>query len=186
MPSEPNAINYLLSGALGAVISGFILLISNYLNNKSQSEREEKQRTWQLEREEKQRIWQLEREEKQHIWQEESERQKWYREKVHDCYLRTIQVLTRVSHEHHETHINSIANVDNTTRLNKETSLTNSIIEFYSQFAMIIADHPEKNTKEFKEKIAKINDYLEKEPWTVQNIFIDIMENDSRIKNISK
>jgi uncharacterized membrane protein YhiD involved in acid resistance len=175
MPSDPNTINYLLSGALAAIISGFILLVNNlvnnHLNNKSQSEREEKQR-----------IWQLEREEQQRIWQEESEQKKWYREKVYDSYRASIQVLTKIIQMEIEMKKSSTIPED------KYTILSNLRIEFGSEFSIVITGHPDKESKEFIESINKIfEETFEKyNPWIARDIINEIMENDSRIKNINK
>jgi hypothetical protein len=203
MLSQPNAINYLLSGGLSAVISSIFLIINNLwtnsVNNDNQLKREEEQRTWQLEREEQQRAWQsereqqqrtwqLEREEQQHIWQEKTEQQKWYREKIYDSYRKSFQVLIKIQQEE----------LDSVNKLNdifkKNTHITNTnklILEFNIEFTMIIANHPDKNSEEFIDKLtridkslraATIDKSLEEDSSRVRLIMIDIMENDSRIK----
>lgn len=52
---------------------------------------------------------------------------------------------------------------------------------------MIIANYPDKNSKEFTEKLDKINKSLplHEESWNVRRIVIKLMEDDSRIKGIS-
>jgi lipopolysaccharide export LptBFGC system permease protein LptF len=175
MISEPNAINYLLSGALGAVISSIFLIINNQLtslvNNKSQ-----------LEREEKQRIWQLEREEKQRIWQEENDKRKWYREKIYDSYKTSFQILVKIDQEL----MGYIAykEVGNTVQENKHFYKTSELtLEFFCEFSIIVANHPNNKSKEFTEKINTINEALQqKSSLNIRDIIIEIMESDSRIK----
>jgi hypothetical protein len=192
MPSDPNTINYLLSGALAAIISGFILLVNNlvnnHLNNKSQSKREEKQHTRQLEREEIQRSWQLEREKIQRSWQEKSEQQKWYREKIYDSYRASIKVLTKIIQIKIEIRDISIVTGDNNTAIeNKNATLSNLRIEFTSEFSIVIAGHPDKESEEFKKTTDKIyKETFGETPWLAGNIITKIMENDSRIKNINE
>ena len=173
MPSEPNAINYLLSGALGAVISGFILLINNYVNNKSQSKREEEQRTWQLEREEQQRI-----------WQEKSDQRKWYREKIYDCYRRGIQVLTKIIQEDIEIEYYDRNDEDNNVVTESQRiNLVNLRWELYAELAIIEAGYPNKDSNELKNKITKLKQFItDKQPLAAQIIIIEIMEGDSRMK----
>jgi hypothetical protein len=180
MLSEPNAINFLLSGALGAVISSIFLIINNQwtssVNNK-----------FQLEREEKQRIWQLEREEKQRIWQEKSELQKWYREKIYSSYEASLQILIKIQQEQLEyLHKNRVETVEE--YLNKPKHLNNInklILEFNIRLSIIINDYPDKNSKEFTEKIDKIDKSLGvvEESWNVRHIILELMKNDSRIKS---
>lgn len=159
MPSEPNAINYLLSGALGAVISSFILLINNCLNNKSQSEREKQQR----------------------IWQEKSDDKKWNREKIYDSYRTSIQALTKIIQTQGEMDRNNIA----TKKL--DGKLFNLRIEFLSEFNMAIVDHPDKDSKEFKEKINKVVNQIRGEnAYIALETMGKIMDNDSRLKNINE
>ena len=177
MPSEPNAINYLLSGALGAVISGFILLINNYLNNKSQSEREEKQRTWQLEREEKQRI-----------FQQKNEQEKLYRERIYDSYRKVIYLLTEMMQMQFEAEKNYLIE-------NKEIKGHKVSLELISEFNIIVhsylskdfedKDFKNKDYKRFQEKIDQFNEVLNTNPLEALSILTDMMENDSRIKNIN-
>jgi lipopolysaccharide export LptBFGC system permease protein LptF len=163
---------------LGALLSGILLIINNQLtswvNNKSQ-----------LEREEKQRIWQLEREEKQRIWQEESNRKKWYREEIYDSYKTSIQILTKIIYIKYEMFTNRYA--DTATANQRENNLFKLYFEFTSEFYMITANHPDKDTEEFKEKITRINEEtMEKEPLMARVILIKIMEQDPRIKDINK
>jgi hypothetical protein len=147
---------------LSAVVSGIMLLTSNFINNKFQLEREAQQR----------------------IWQEKSEQQKWYREKNYDCYRTSIQLSTKILQEYLDIKVNE--KVKNIVTEDKRMNFNKLILEFSSEFAIIIAGHPNKNSKEFKEKIDKINTSLDKEPWIVRNIITDIMEQDSRIKNINE
>ncbi len=172
MPFEPNTINYLLSGALGAIISGLILLVNNYLNNKSQSEREEKQH-----------IRQLEREEQQGIRQQKSDQQKWYREKIYDSYRTSINLLTEMIQIEFEVKENYM------TTTNKYIKLHKLSLKLLSEFDIItsgyVSGHPIKNTKEFKEKMIKFAECLETDSRKARTIITDLMENDPRIKDIN-
>lgn len=147
---------------LSAVVSGIMLLASNFINNNFQLEKDEKQR----------------------IWQEKSEQQKWYREKIYDCYRTSIQISTKILQEYLDIKVNE--KVNNAVPEDKRMNLEKLILEFSSEFAIIISGYPNKNSEEFKEKIAKINESLHKEPWIVRNMITNIMEEDSRIKNINK
>jgi hypothetical protein len=147
---------------LSAVVSGIILLISNYINNNFQLQREEQQR----------------------IWQEKSEQQKWYREKIYDSYRTSAQLVPRILQEYSDIKINqklnSIVSEDKHMNLLKLTS------EFSCEFALVIGGHPDKDSTEFKEKIAKIHKSLNEEPWNLLPMITEMMEHDSRIKNINK
>src|SRR4028118_1844988 len=167
MPSEPNAINYLLSGALGAVISAFILLVNNYLSNKFQSEREEKQRTWQLEREEQQQI-----------WHEKSEQKKWYREKIYNCYRKAIQLLTKMMQIEFEIKENYKITQNTSIKFHKLS------LELMSEFDIIIHSYPIEDYEEFDEKINEFSKHLGINSIQARAIITEIMENDSRIKSI--
>jgi len=176
MLSESSAINFFLSGALGSVITGIFLIINTQrissVNNKLQ-----------LEREEKQHIWQIEREKQQRIWQEKSEQQKWYREKIYDCYRRSFQVLTKIQQEE----LDSVNKTNDNLKKNQHLSNINKfILEFNIEFTMIIANHPDKNSEEFMEILSTIDESLRKDTWMVRAIIVKIMEDDSRIKNINE
>ncbi|MCC3535591.1 MAG: hypothetical protein JGK03_15570 [Microcoleus sp. PH2017_25_DOB_D_A] len=177
MPSQSPGMYIVLSGIVAAVISGIFSLWTNSVNDKSQLEREEKQRTWQLEREEK-----------QHILQEESEQKKWYREKVYDSYKTSFQVLIKIQQEE----LDSVSKTNDIVK--KYTHITNInklILEFNIEFTMIIANHQDKDSEEFINKLstidkclraATIDKSLEEDSSKVRLIMIEIMENDSRIK----
>ena len=147
---------------LSAIVSGIMLLTSNSINNKFQLKREEDQR----------------------IWQEKSEQQKWYREKIYDCYKTSIQLSTKILQEYSDIKLNE--KVNNTVTADQRMNLTKLTLEFSSEFAMIISGYPNKESQEFKQKIAKIHKSLNEEPWILQNIITDVMEQDSRIKNINE
>jgi hypothetical protein len=152
---------------LSSVISGILLLSSNYINNKFQLEREEKQR----------------------IWQEKSDQQKWYREKIYDCYIRAIQSLTKIIKEDFEIeiYINNCSpeyfEMDQDVFLeSKRTNIGNLTWEFYADLNIIEAGYPDKDSKEFKEFNEKLNECLKKTPISVGVMITQLMENDSRIK----
>ena len=186
MLSQPTAIN---GGILGAVIAGIFLMINTQwmtsVNNKLQLEREEQQRSWQLEREKEQRIWQLEREKQQSIWQDESEQKKWYREKIYDSYRKSIELLTKLIQAQLEFEIEfekfGIFHKD------KKTNLNNLGIEFLSEFNLLTIGHPNREYEEFKKKQEKIiKATLEKKFQVALEVITEIIENDSRIKDVNK
>jgi len=171
MPSQSPSIYIILSGVVAALISGAFSLWTNSVKDKSQ-----------LEREEKQRIWQLEREEKQRIWQEESDKRRWYREKIYESYKKLIQTLTNIIQLQVEIKDNEAVTDD------KYTSLTNLYVEFGSEFTIIMTGHPDKNSKEFEEKKVKIFSEaldLDKDPWLAREMISQIMEDDSRINIVN-
>jgi hypothetical protein len=145
---------------LGAVISSTLLIINNLwmtsINNKLQLEREKQQR----------------------IWEEESNQKKWYREKIYDSYKTAIQLLTKIIQE------------GSKLQTNMQTpdiyiNLNNLHLELSCELIIITAGHPNKDCKEFKNKVTEIVDEAtQKEPLRARNILIEMMENDSRIKNI--
>src|SRR6476469_10855717 len=147
---------------LSSLISGIMLLISIVINN----------------------YFQLKREEQQQIRQEKSEQQKWYREKNYDCYRTSIQLSTKILQEY--TEINAKSKSQNTVPQEKRTNLMNLSLEFGSEFALIIAGYPGKDSKEFKEKINRVHKSLNEEPWILRPMITEIMEHDSRIKGINK
>ena len=155
---------------LAAVVSGTLLIINNLLvtsiiNN-----------------------FQLEREKQQGIRQQESERQKWYREKIYDSYKTSFQVLVKIQQEE----LDSVNKLNDIFTKNTHISNINKLIlEFNIEFTMIIANHPDKNSEEFIDKLTKIDKSLraatidkslEEDSSKVRLIMIEIMENDSRIK----
>jgi len=143
---------------LSAIVSGIMLITSNFINNN----------------------FQLEREKQQGIRQQENEHQKWYREKIYDSYRTSIQILTKIMQGRHEMDTKSIFTED------EHITLEKLYLEFSSEFAIIIAGYPNKESEEFKEKIANINKYMQKKPLIARVIITEMMEHDSRIKNISK
>lgn len=143
---------------LSAIVSGVMLITSNFINNN----------------------FQLDREKEQGIRQQESDHQKWYREKIYDSYRTSIQVLTKIMQKRHEMDTKSIFTED------EHITLEKLYLEFSSEFAIIIAGYPNKESEEFKEKIAEINEYMQKKPLIARVIITKMMEDDSRIKNISK
>lgn len=143
---------------LSAVVSGIMLLTSNFINNN----------------------FQLEREKQQGIRQQESDQKKWYREKIYDSYKTLIQVLTKIIQERHE------MNARNRVTQDEYINLEKLYFEFNSELGLILAGYPGKDSEEFKEEIAKINKYMQSEPLIAQIIIRKIMENDSRIKNVNE
>jgi hypothetical protein len=173
MSSQSPSYYIILSGVVAAVISGFFSLWMNSIKDKSQ-----------LEREEKQHIRQLEREEQQHIWQQKSDQQKWYREKIYDCYRTAAQLAPQIVQEYSD--ICLIKKAGKIVSEDKTMNLLKLTLEFSCEFGLLIAGHPDKNLTEFKEKIAKINKSLNEEPWNLLPMISEMMEHDPRIKNINK
>src|SRR4028118_37885 len=143
---------------LSAIVSGIMLITSNFINNN----------------------FQLEREKQQGIQQQENEHQKWYREKIYDSYRTSIQILTKIMQGRHEMETKSIFTEDEHINLEK------LYLEFNSEFEIIIAGYPDKKSEEFKEKIANINEYMQKKPLIARIIITEMMEHDSRIKRVNK
>ncbi|MDB9510308.1 hypothetical protein PN499_03710 [Kamptonema animale CS-326] len=145
-----------------ALISGILTLVSSLLttliNNK----------------------FQLEREKQQSLRQQESEQKKWYREKVYDSYITSIQVLTKMIQKKDEIDLRRMVHVDNFT------TLRNLYFEFQAYFTIIIAGHPEKDSEDFKEQLNNINKYIQEAPLIVRHIVTNLMEQDSRIKGLNK
>jgi len=156
VPQSPNY--YIL---LSSLISGIMLLISIYINNKFQLKREQEQR----------------------IWQEKSEKQTWYREKIYGCYKRSIQVVTKMVQEDFTIAVyDKQDNSNNIVTTNKRIELVNLRWEFNAEFALIESDYPDKISKNLEEKITKMEEYLDTKPIAARVILIQIMEQDSRIK----
>jgi hypothetical protein len=166
-----------LAAIISSIVSGIIVTFNNYrmtsVNNEFQLEREEKQRTWQLEREQQQRI-----------WQEESDQKKWYREKIYDCYKRSIQVLTQMIQEDSEIRFYDDMNNAERITLSKRMNVIKLSSEFFAELTLIKADHPGKDSKEFQDKLNKIQIYVNNNEFiTAQVLISEMIENDSRIKN---
>jgi hypothetical protein len=162
MPSEPNAINYLLSGALGAIISGFILLVNNCLNNNFQLKREQEQR----------------------IWQERNEQQKWYREKIYDSYRTSIDLLKKIIQQDDEIRAYNIAIDCQYGEI--DPKINKVYLDFKTEFNIIIVDYPGNDSKDFKEKISIIRSYIGSRPSSALDLITEMMVNDPRIKSINK
>lgn len=143
---------------LSAIVSGIMLITSNFINNK----------------------FQLEREKQQGIQQQESDHQKWYREKIYDSYRTSIQLLTKIVQGRHERDTKSIFTEDEHINLEK------LYFEFNSEFEIVIAGYPDKDSEEFKEKMANIRKYMQAKPLIARIIITEMMNHDSRIKNVSK
>lgn len=143
---------------LSAIVSGIMLLTSNFINNKFQLKREEQQR----------------------IWQEKSEQQKWFREKIYDSYKISIQVLTKIIQERHEIDFGNMRNQDKFINLNK------LYLEFNSEFEIIMIDYPDKDSEEFKERYELMRKYMQENPSIARIYFTGIMKHDSRIKSMNK
>jgi hypothetical protein len=143
---------------LSAIVSGIMLIASNFINNQ----------------------FQLEREKQQSIRQQENDHQKWYREKIYDCYRTSIQVLTKIVQGRHEMNTKSIFTED------EHIALEKLYHEFNSEFAIIIAGYPNKESEEFIERMADIRKYMQEKPLIARIIITEMMEHDSRIKNVSR
>jgi hypothetical protein len=169
MPSQSTGIYILLSGVLAAIISGIFSVWNN-----------EKQRIWQLEREEQQHIRQLEQEEQQRIFQQKSEQQKWFREKIYDSYSKIIQFLTEMMQIEFEVKNNYM------TTENQSIKAYRLSLELMSEFQRIVYGYPAEEFEEFEKKIDEFNKHLATNTIQAKGIIIEIMENDSRIKNINK
>jgi sensor domain CHASE-containing protein len=157
MLSQPG-LPIILAAVISSILSGTLLIISNIINNK----------------------FQLEREKQQGIRQQESERKKWYREKIYDSYRTSIQVLTKIIQGRHEFHTKSHVTQDERINLDK------LYFEFNSEFEMIIANYPNKNSEEFKERMANISKYMQENPLIARVFINEMMEHDSRIKDVNE
>jgi uncharacterized integral membrane protein len=143
---------------LSAIVSGIMLLTSNFINNKFQLEREEQQRTW----------------------QEKNEQKKWFREKIYDSYKTSIQLLTEIIQVQHEMEFGSMRTQEKFVNLNK------LYLEFNSEFEIIMIDYPDKDSEEFKERYELMRKHMQKEPSIARIYFTGIMKHDSRIKSMNK
>jgi hypothetical protein len=153
-----------LAAVISSIISGVIVTFNNYrmtsVNNK----------------------FQLEREKKQHIWQEERENRRWYQEKTYDSYKKLIRALTNIIQLQTEIKDNEDVTKD------EYSNFRNLYVEFRSEFTMIMINHPNKNSKEFKEKKVEIFNEaldLDKDPELALEMITQIMENDSRINIVN-
>jgi sensor domain CHASE-containing protein len=157
MLSQPG-LPIILAAFISSILSGTLLIVNNIINNK----------------------FQLEREKQQGIRQQESDQKKWYREKIYDSYKTSIRVLTKIVQERHE-----IDTTDYSTQ-DKYINVEKLYHEFNSEFEMIMAGYPNKDSEEFKEKMANIRKYMQEKPLIARIIITEMMEHDSRIKNISE
>jgi hypothetical protein len=154
MHTQSPGIYIVLSGVVAAIISGAFSLWRDSINDKLQ----------------------LEREKQQHTWQQESDQKEWYREKIYDSYKTSIQVLTKIVQERYV--------LENTYDVSQDEdiNLEKLYFEFNSEFEMITAGYPDKNSEEFKERITDIRKYIKEKPVLARNIISEMMEDDSRIK----
>jgi hypothetical protein len=162
MLSQSPGIYILLGAVLGSIISGSLLIINTSVNNK----------------------FQLKREKEQHIWQEKSEQQKWYREKIYDSYKKLIQILTKIQQVKFQ--IEKLKEDNFLPSQSRFTELNNLYLEFNSEYSIIIAGHPDKDSEELYQKRGTIELSLKEQPLSVQNIITEIMIDDPRIKDINK
>jgi len=169
MLSQSTGINFLLSGVLAAVISGVILTINNFWISSSNNK------------------FQLEKEKQQRIWQEESDHKKWYREKIYDYYKKSIQILTKMMQEDAEIGFYVDMGYSDKISISKSLNVAKLNQELLAELVIIKAGHSDKDSKEFTDQLYKIEALIDmKEFMQAQNIIAEMMENDSRIKNISK
>ncbi len=150
---------------LSSLISGIMLLISIYINNKFQLKREQEQR----------------------MWQERNEQQKWYREKIYDSYKRLLQILTQIEQvkfgiQDYEENSNNYYKASQA----KYSELNNLYFEFNSEYSIIIAGHPDKDSEKLYQKRGTIELSLKEQPFSVRNIITEIMIDDPRIKDVNK
>jgi hypothetical protein len=143
---------------VGALVTGILLIINTSLNN------------W----------YQLKREKEQAIRQEESDQKKWYREKIYDCYRKVIQLLTEMMQIEFEIKNNYM------TTENKSIKVHRLSLELMSEFQIIVYGYPAEEFDKFEKKIDEFNKNLATNTLEARGIIIEIMENDSRIKNINK
>src|SRR4028118_119458 len=164
MLSQPG-LPIILAAFISSILSGTLLIVNNIINNKVQ----------------------LEREKEQSIRQQESDQKKWYREKIYNSYETLFQILVKIQQEELEyLHKNRVKTVEDYLNKPKHLNNLNKLIsEFNIQFSIIINNYPDKNSKEFTEKLDKINKslVLHEESWNVRHIILEIMKNDSRIKD---
>lgn len=161
---------YICFGTVSSsLITGFLLMRSNSRNNSRNND------------------FQLKRENEQRIWQEESERKKWCREKVYDSYKKSIHVLTKMVQAKFESEFyTSINQIDADTMINQGVQQYSLYWEFISELTIITANHPDKDLTYFQEQIAIIKDVVMEKPIFAQLIITQLMELDSRIKDVSK
>jgi len=148
---------------VAAAISGIVLIIVTLINN----------------------IFQLNREKKQRNYQEKSDKQKWYREKIYDCYKKCFEILIKIQQEQFE-RINNNKNNNNIDADKNTNNIYILIAEFYLEFLMIKVDHPDKDSKKFNEHLNMLDEFIGKNSWIVRAIVSEMMKNDSRIKDVNK
>jgi|SRR6478672_5045291 len=112
----------------------------------------------------------------------ESDRQKWYREKIFDCYRTSIHVLTKLIQKYFEYEVNLSFNKVITQ---DQIDLEKLCLEFHSEFSIVVAGYPDKDSEEFKEALRKIIENLRNDPLAVRTLVTELMENDTRIKGIN-
>lgn len=151
-----------LAAIISSIVSGIIVTLNNYWMNSANNK------------------FQLEREKEQGIRQQESDQQRWYREKVYDSYRKGIQLLTEMMQVEYE--IENKYNIDETTSV----SFHKLSIELMSEFELIIYDYPVEDYEEYDEKITKYSECFGVNTLEARSIFIELMQNDSRIININK
>lgn len=162
MLSQSPGIYILLGAILGSIISGSLLIINTSVNNRFQLQREKEQR----------------------IWQEKSEQQKWYREKIYDSYKKLIQILTQIQQIKFQ--IEELKENNILPSPSRYTELNILYFEFNSEYSIIIAGHPEKDSEKLYQKRGTIELSLKEQPLSVQNIITEIMIDDPRIKDMNK
>ena len=157
MLSQPG-LPIVLAAVISSILSGTLLIVSNVINNK----------------------FQLEREKQQGIRQQESDLKKWYREKVYDSYSKISQLLTEMMQIEFEVKNNYM------TSENQSIKAYRLSLELMSEFERIVYGYPAEEFEEFEKKIDEFNKHLATNSIQAKGIIIEIMENDSRIKNINK
>jgi len=80
----------------------------------------------------------------------------------------------------HEIDLRNMATQDEYINLDK------LYLEFNSEFEIIIAGYPGKDSEEFKEKMANIKKYMQEKPLIARVIITEMMEHDSRIKGVNE
>jgi cell division protein FtsI/penicillin-binding protein 2 len=158
MSSESPNYYIILSGVVAALISSSFSLWMSSLKDKSQLEREEKQR----------------------IWQQKNDQQKWYREKIYDSYKKAIQLLTEILQLEYEIEKKYMIDEGTIIKFNK------LLLELEFEFDIITFSYPSENYEEFDEKLAEYSENFKTDNLKTRLILIELMENDSRIISISK
>jgi hypothetical protein len=161
MLSQPG-LPIVLAAVISSILSGTLLIVNNIINNK----------------------FQLEREKQQGIRQQESDQKKWYREKIYDSYRTSIDLLKKIIQQDDEIRAYNIAIDCQYGEI--DPKINKVYLDFKTEFNIIIVDYPGNDSKDFKEKISIIRNYIEPQPSIALDLITEMMVNDPRIKSINK